>query len=430
MTTLPPLFTARDPSRVQFALSEAPNGPSYPIEPGNWFDSALHDSGIANFPETVQATDVLPTGTFASTGVWRLTVVPILTPFGAAAADGIGEMYVEFTADGDTDAEVAAGLIAAITSGATPTSWAAADALNRFRSFVSAAEGAASNKVRLTALARGTTFTARVTGPAGGDSYTLTTITSVTTTTLKAGLYYALDTAQGTDGFDAFGQPYLKAVTSSTPDTQIYGPVMVGDGLKEVEPGYWCREYEAGSVVPYALYGHPQAYAEAAVSAANVAVYVRHTVDSTGALVPGLAADATQAAVGATANLWTGTPTAADTTLYQATIQVVNNLGVQLTEVISFTSGAGATATTITTGLKAALAARLSLAGLVTGSGTATFILTGPADGRAVTVASTGPGVLAWVETTAEVSTHTLFARDKFLRTTSRAGGAPVIVNA
>lgn len=90
-----------------------------------------------------------------------------------------------------------------------------------------------------------------------------------------------------------------------------------------------------------------------------------------------------------TAQVNTLTPTAADATVFAVTID-----GVQY----SFTSGVGATATSIVTGLKAAIAADPTCR--MTSSGTTTLILTSNTPGWASTVASTGAGVLTNVATT------------------------------
>lgn len=425
--SLPPLFVARDPSRVQFAESNGLGGAIH-LEPGNVFDLERSTVGIAVYEDVAQVTDAELTGTFASTGTWRVTVIPKVTPFGSAAADGMGEAYIEFEADADTAADTVLGLIAAAAAGATPTSLATADAWNRFRSYVSVSVGASSAKLRLTSVTKGATFDVVVTGPAAGDSYTLTTIQSVLASTMKCGLYVAIDRTKGTNGFNAQGQPYVTAVTAATPPEDIIGPVMFGDGVEPVEPGYSFREYKAG-LVPIAKYGDVTAYADKAIALSNgpEPVYVRHT--TVGDYVAGLASDAAGAASGATAHKWTGTPTPTDNTLYQVQIQLTGANGEQISEVIQFTAGGSTTATLIANGLRANLATKTKLAGLITGSGTATLILDGPADGREVVVTSVGPGAISFAETNENVSTHTLLSRgDKFIRPTSRVGSAPVSI--
>lgn len=96
-----------------------------------------------------------------------------------------------------------------------------------------------------------------------------------------------------------------------------------------------------------------------------------------------------------TAQVATGTPTAANSTQYQFEIVFRG-----ATHVISFLSDASATDTEICDGLRADLLTHDELDGLIVGTGTTTLILTGPED-ESFTVNNTGPGVISFAATTA-----------------------------
>jgi hypothetical protein len=426
--TLPPLFPSRDPSRTQFALTDGLGAKNLP-EPGFVYNGELHDAAVANYDAGVQITDLEPTGTFNSTATWTLTITPTTTPWGSAAADGMGTAYVQYVASAKTKAQVVAGLIAAATTSVTPTTLAAAAAYNRFRAYVGCVEGATNEKIRLTSVTAGQGFLIAISSTTAGDSGTETAIETVSTATVKVGLYYAINRNKGTNGYDSNGKVHLTVVGPSTVVADIVGPIENGSGTNALSPGYCYREFAPGSVVPYTRYGCVTAYTEAAVATAGVPVYVRHTVDSTGDYIPGLAADATRAAVGATAGIWTGTPAETNGALYS--MNVVFGLA---TVAVNYTGDGSAADTEVVAGLKVELA-KYTAAGQplygITTSGTDTLILTGPADGRDFTVATpaTSAGAITWVETEAAVSTHTLLTRgDKFVATTTRIGSAPVAV--
>lgn len=101
------------------------------------------------------------------------------------------------------------------------------------------------------------------------------------------------------------------------------------------------------------------------------------------------------------ARVETVTPTAVNDQIYNLKLEVdPDGNGVSTTYALAALGDASATATEICTAFKAQLAAIAALTGVITGSGTATFIMTGAAG---VTFATTdqGPGVSAVVETTA-----------------------------
>lgn len=429
---LPPLFQASTLSAVPYLKSDGVTRPDSHIgEPGTWYDDSRNDVISCHYPEVVQVSDFTPTGTFNSSATWTLTVTPLTTQSGAAAAaHGMVAESVSFAASGSTAVQVVAGLVAAVATAATTLTTAALATWNRLASFVTVEVSPASTgKLRLTARSSAATFSAVITSTLAGDSYTETVITSPVTDTLKVGFYAAIDTTKGTNGRDANGKPYLKAVTSTTPANEIVGPIFLGSNTNDVARGFAYREYEAGRTVPAVSYGHCVAYGESAIALASgpEAVYVRHT--TSGDYLAGLAADATRAAVGATANVWTGTPTVTNSVLYVVDIDFN---GTQTT--LKYVADGSAADTEIVAGLKAQLAlfntSSGPLYGITATSATTTIVLTGPSDGRAFTPSTIGAaGAITWVETTAEVSTHTLLTRgDKFIAPSTRIGSIAVDV--
>jgi hypothetical protein len=418
---LPPLFIATDPTAIRF---QKPAIRQLRLtEPGTWWNGSRGDLRSACFPAVTTVVDGLLTLADPSTGVWRATVTPKTTQTGAAAADGMAPAYVEFTAAATALSDVVLGLIAAADSSATLTTAASVNAWKRFRSYVAlTVSPVGATTLRSTSVAPGQDYTLEITAPAGNGS-TITVIASPSTSTVKVGLYYAINRTLGDNGFNEYGQPYITEVTASTPAADFLGPVYLGADTEPVDVGFAFREYDEGSMVSTVLYGQPIAYGEGAVAAASVGtpVYVRHT--TAGDYVAGLVTDQAGAALGATPNVWTGTPTVLDNTVYSMQITFGD-----VVETLTVLSDGTATDIEINDGLRAQLLGRPSLAEL-TGSGTTTLIITGPADGRGFTPAQSGAGVIAFVETTPEVSTHTLLTRgDRFLAPSTGVGSVPVDV--
>jgi hypothetical protein len=329
---------------------------------------------------------------------------------------------VTFTAAATALSAVLTGLVDAAADASSLTSPAELAAWQRMRSYVNVS--AEAGKLRLTAAAAGQEFTVTLTAPVGNTA-TAATVASPSTTTMNVGFYVAIDRTKGVNGFNAQGQPYIKSVEASTAGADIIGPVYLGQDTEPVNPGFAFREYAEGSNVPIVRHGPVVGYAEEIIPGADLRVYVRHTAG--GDFLPGMAASATAAAAGATANVWTGTPTAANDTVYQQ--QIVYGSAI---EVLTYLSDGTATDQEICDGLRAQLALRNGVGGPlegITGSGTTTLILTGPADGRGFTPSSIGVGSLAWVETTPEVATHILHPRgDRFGAPSIRVGPAPIRV--
>lgn len=427
---LTPLFPAANNLDVPYKKSDGITNPDQTLpEPGCWFDDTIHDVLTGHYPQVSQITDYEVTGTFNSSATWTITVTPLTTQSGtAAAAHAQAAASATFEASGSTAAQVAAGLIAAIN--ASTTTLAGAITGSNIASYVFAEAGASTSKVRLTARTPGATFEATVSSTTAGDSATATEIASPVTDTVKVGLYYAIDTSKGTNGRDKQGRPYLTKITSATDPANIVGPIFKGSDTQPVAQGFAYREYKAGQAIPLTRYGHVTAYSEAAVtlSSGPEPVYVRHT--ASGDYLAGMAADATRAAVGATANVWTGTPTVTNSVEYSVTIAFGDE-----TVLLTYVSDGAAADTEIVAGLKVELAKYNTSVGQplygITASGTTTLILTGPDDGRGFTpaTAATSPGVITWVESDAEVSTHHLLPRgDQFIAPSTRIGPAVVAV--
>jgi hypothetical protein len=420
-------FPTQDLTAIPFQRSSGTTRVDFRYaEPGQWWNNKEGDIKSAHYPAITHVIDVELTGTDPNTGTWTVTVTPLTTQSGAAAADSMAPASISISSTNDaltvnvTDLIAAAVNASELEAGADLASW------NRFRSYVIAGAGATSAELRLTAVQAGMTFSVSVTGPAGNSS-SQTVISSPSTTTLKVGCYAEIDTDQGTSGYDEHGRPYLKVISSTSTIANIVGPIYLGSDTEPLEAGALFREYAQRSTPPIVTHGYPLACNDSLIAASSVGtpVYVRHT--ASGNYVPGMVTDATGAAVGATANVWTGTPTSANDTVFTVTIAFGT-----VVETLTYLSDAGSSATEIATGLRAELAKFTgvggSLYGLV-GSGTATFIITGPADGRGFTPVNVGVGVVAWVETTAEVRTHLLLTRgDKIAASATIVGSIPVNV--
>lgn len=400
-------------------------------EPGTPADASVGNTDepiYACYPQVTQITDIQLAGTSPNTGTFTLVITPVLTPSGSAGSEALGSVTLPIVFSvGTTLANMVLGIITAIGNASTISGPGGISGYSRILSYIKASVSpTGSAYLRLESRNPGETFQVVLTPPAG-NTVAYTAVQTPSETPVYCGAYVAIDTTRGTNGFDNNGSPYIKVLGPSTPASQIIGPVMVGVDTAPMESGAITRDYLPGSVVPLYSYGRPLVYGEAAIAAASIggSVYARHT--ASGSKLVGFAGDATAAALGATANVWTGTPTAVNDTVY--TQQIIFGDEVVL---LTFLSDGSATATEIVTGLKDQLALHTGVGGRLyglTGSGTTTFIITGPSDGRGFTPSSNGAGVLTWVETTAEVSTHTLLTRgDKFHAASYSIGSVPVSI--
>jgi len=426
MPTLPPLFPADSITKIEFLPSEGVVEPYRRYgEPGTWWNCERKDTCTGCFPAVTMIVDnLLASG--PSDGTWSITVTPITTQSGSAAADWMAPATIQYTTTGaEADNVVVLGLIAAANTGANLLTASDVDNWNRFRSYVALSVGGTAATLRATAVQSGMTFSIVVT-PVAPSTVTPTTVASPDQSTLKVGGYVAINRTQGTNGYNDLGQPYLTQISSSTPVADIVGPVYLGADTEPLTSGYKWREYDESSAVSIASYGVMLAYGETAIGAASTdtSVYIRHTQD--GDYFPGMVTDAAGAAAGATANVWTMTPVVVNDTLYQ--LEITYGLEVVVLEYLSDGTAAD---TEITAGILAELNKRNSvgqpLAG-ITGVDGATLVLTGPAAGTSFTPVSIGAGDMGEVETTAGVTTHILFARDKFKAPSTAVGPVPVAI--
>jgi len=425
--TLPALFPPRDLGRVQFQRNDLIKPHLRYGEPGTWWDGHRKDLISGCFAAVVMTVDAELTGVEPSVGDWIFTVTPITTQHGAAAADHMAPASITVAAaDAVTLAATVLAAIAAAADGSSLTEAADLETWTRFASYVKLSvspTGAAF--LRFTSVTSGQEFSVSITAPAG-NSYTLTTVASPSATTLKVGFYCAIDRTKGSNGYNAIGQPYLKPIEASTPESDIVGPIYFGDGTEDVSPGFPYREFEQRKDVPLVSYGHPLVYAYTTIPASSIGspVYVRHT--ASGDWEPGMATDEAGAALGATANVWTMTPVVANDTLYQ--MQIVYGSS---TVLLTYLSDGTAADTEITAGMLAQLnlynGDGQALDG-ITGVDGATLVLTGPADGRSFAVTSIGVGDMGEAETTPGATTHIMLTRgDKWLAESSHVS-APVDV--
>lgn len=423
-------FPTQDLTAIPFLRSSGTTRVDFRYaEPGQWWNNKEGDLKSAHYPAVTQVIDVELTGTDPNTGTWTVIVTPLTTQTGAAAADAMAPASISIASTADaltanvTDLIAAAVNASELETGADLASW------NRFRSYVTASAGATTVELRLTAVQSGMTFSVAVTPAEAGNSSAQTVIASPSTTTLKVGCYAELDTSKGSSGYDAHGRPYLKVISSSSTIANIVGPIYLGADTEPLEAGALFREYAQRSTPPIVTHGYPLACNDSLIAASSTgtAVYVRHT--ASGNYVPGMVSDATGAAVGATANVWTGTPTVTNSVLYVVDIQFN---GTQTT--LKYTSDGSAADTEIVAGLKAQLllfnTATGPLYGITATSATTTLVLTGPSDGRSFTPSSVGSaGANAWVETTAGVTTHHKLTRgDKIAASATIIGSIPVNV--
>lgn len=421
---------AYDPFRIHHQRTDGLQRPEGPYdEPGTWQDNTDKQSISGVMSVITQITDAQLTGNDPSTGTWRLTITPLLDQYGNAASNGSGPAYVEFAATVDDLDDVNLGLIAAAATGAGISEPEDLAAWSRLLSYVTLSVSPTGNAyLRVTAKQSGLTFTVTITAPAG-NSYALTAVATPGTDVISVGTYVAHDT-DITSGYNPMGQPYLELITSGTAAADFLGPVMLSENMEALDPGDLYQTIAAGKCASLAVYGHPRVYGETAIPVASIGtrVYVRRS--ASGNLVAGTATDATGAAAGATADVWTGTPTAVNDTEYIFEIAFQGAV-VQITVL----SDASATATEISDAARLEIAKYNATVGQplygITASGTSTIVLTGPSDGRSFTPSqvAASAGTIAWVHTTTGVATHYLHPRgDTFLAASPGPGSVPIAI--
>lgn len=391
-----------------------------PLGPaGTGYDGRASEDLSAHFPASPQVTTIALGGTTATNDVTTLTITPIAGPSGSQWPNEIGELEISFkTAATETLDAVGAGLEAAATAAQLVTTIADLANYKRVSDFVSIEYDADPEDIIITARNTGIRFTA-----------TLTTTGSITSTqsstgneddTLRIGIVAV------SDGVDSrHGRKIKTPVAASTAD-DILGVVWDGPNAAPQEAGYAYRYYKRGKDVLYRSYGSAIAYAEAPVTA-DAQVYVRKTAGASE-----VAGAVNDSATTDTQEVYTLTPAAVDDTLYRFEIEVRDFFtNAKVAEgIVEMTSATSTNATLICNGLRTSLADdNDQLDDYVTGSGTATLILTAAA-GYKLTISPTAPGVLAGYDepSTAAASDHILWTGVKFAETTAAAGSAPIII--
>jgi hypothetical protein len=332
--------------------------------------------------------------------VWTVT-------FGGTEADGNYDFYVKETA-------AATGTLVRTTrTGGAPATNAllgdacavvgeALTALANVVSFVSDGAGV----VTVTALHRNDiVILDGATAPTGATLVLANTV-QPTGTTFGAGRVLAQSATEDE----------IRALTSTDTSANVAGiSQLSADMLDNTGVESDLDGYAPGTMIPLNLNIPIWMYSETAATQGG-AVYVRR-VAGTGENLGDV-----RASGAGTARVETATPTPANSTEFAMAIEVdPYGNGDWKSYTIGMVSDASATATEICTGLKASLAAITELTGVITGSGTATFIMTGAA-GVSFRSRSIGPGVIAVAETTAGTFETFVLKGARFENTIAAAG--------
>lgn len=413
---MPTYLPANNPlGRTDFVKDQRALRPLPP--PGNRLDGRDGEDQSGLFASTQQTTVITLGGSTATGDISTLTLIPTRTAHGSPWADNIPSMPITVTT-GATQTltalgeliETEAAAIVAITSLTDPANWLP---LKDFFESITAAAGV----ITIVTRDAGARFT--YTWVSDGSATETSTTTGDDDNELTVGTVVVV-TATASDGSKTIAAPVAASAA-----TAIMGVVKEGNGCKPAASGYAHKVYPMGWDVPVMTWGTMTAYGEGAATA-DGQVYVRKTATGT-ELAGALSGTATTD----TAEVYTLTPTAVDSTLYRFFIQAKNFFtdAIVASGIVEFTSGVGTTATLICDGLRTSLADdNDQLDAYVTGSGTATLILTAAA-GYKLTISPTAPGVLAGYTTpsTAGASDHLLWAGAKFLQTTTAAGIQAII---
>lgn len=326
----------------------------------------------------------------------------------ASEEDGVFSVDIEgetvsYTNSSDaTDTVTATGIAAAINAAAD----VAASPLNN----VVAASSAAA-VVTVTTLRKGESYTIANPVAPGSATLTLASLQSSTQTAL------ALAIAVQSSGDDGIARP-----TSTSTDDTTAGLVEAGSNEDTAANDGTSGGYSAGKAVPVLEKGALYASPEDAVTM-DQAVYVRRIATGTEVL------GALRGAGDGTARVETVTPTAVNDQQYALRIDVdADGNGDFKSYTIAALGDGTATATELCDDYRTQLAAISALTGVVTGSGTATLILTGAAGVEFASV-DLGPGVSAVVETTAGTFDTYKLRRAKWRKVAAAAGVSIVKVN-
>jgi hypothetical protein len=389
--------------------------------PGRPLNAKAHNHPLtyAHVEAKQHTVTVLFAETVSEGGVWVLTVIPTKMVNGVPIADGIGAVSLTVTV-GATHTITALGdlFVTEFAEAKAVTTVAGVDSANRIGEILASITNS-SGTITLKSAQYGETFSVSVTPEAGGSS-------TITTTVDGAGTDIQIGVAVVRSGTHADGSPIVRACTTGDTAATVFGIVADGNRTKPIDSddGYSAQYYKPGRMIPIIPIWDAggmewTAYAEAAVDVDDD-IYVRITAGAgevAGALNDSATTD--------TVDIWTMTPTAANSTVYRLVVTVWNFFtDAYVTEgILECTSDADGTAAEVVTALKASLLDENDLLDdYVVGTGTGTLILTVTA-GYRITVQSTGPGDLAEVHTQTAVSDHVkLAAPKKFSRTTSAAG--------
>lgn len=353
---------------------------------GTRADSSHHEP-LAKLYEERHQTDTLTVGS-EEDGVFSIDIE--------------GETVSYTNASDASDTVTATGIAAAINAAAD----VAASPLNNV---VSASSAAA--VVTVTTLRKGESYT--IADPVAPGSATLVLASTQSSTQVAL----PLATAVQSSGDDGLARP-----SATSTDDDFAGLVESGDNEDTAANDGTSGGYSAGKAVPVmekgALYASPE---DAVVM--DQAVYVRRIATGTEVL------GALRGSGDGTARVETVTPTAVNDQQYALRIDVdADGNGDFESYTIAALGDASATATEICDAYRTQLAAITALSGVVTGTGTATLILTGAA-GVEFASADLGPGVSAVAETTAGTFDTYKARRAKWRKAASAAGVSIVKVN-
>lgn len=285
-----------------------------------------------------------------------------------------GVHTISFTASSDTTLEIVQGLEAAADAN---------DALVNV--LVATAVDAGTDYLKLAFIHPGRVYTVTLTADAAGSS-TVATQTAAGGTDVRVGCAVVRGSAVGT----------AAAPTSASVDSDVIGIAYRGANvlLRDTAADNTQDRYAPGDTMDVLEAGSVICRSETAWTDGG-AVYVRRIATGTEVL------GALRASGDGTARVLTGTPTAANATVYQLRLDVdKDGNGEFKSYTIGYLSDGSGTATEICDGLRAELALITELTGVITGTGTATLILTGAA-GVSFEAASIAAGVVAIAETTA-----------------------------
>ena len=265
--------------------------------------------------------------------------------------------------------------------------------------------------VTLTWIRAGETCTVTTSAPSGA-TLTWAETTAAAVANLPVGIAVAYGATAGT----------IRALATGDTDASIAGVVARHEGKMVGNTGVTADVdgYEAGSEVPVLKSG-------------VIAVPVEEAVVENGTVRARMIAAATEQAGrfrtthDGTAQVTTGTPTAANDTEYVLQIHFTAGPAKGETFTIQCVSDSSATATEICTALKASLNADTRLAALITESGTDTLILTATDDESIFQVTDIGAGAWASITTGTAGAPDTITMANAAYRVGAANGGTAAL---